>query len=621
MRHLKLFLILSSSLAALSGCRPLDEKSAAMGGDGPRVQLASPRPEEILPVRWRVVLSAEDVDGVQQVSLSCGPEGTSDRPPLHTWTAGPYEADLDLTPCLGGSASTQTRVELRVLALDGVGNAGTAQVVFVVDRSLPSVVAQLPSRVGPRQQVPVRLETGSALAGPPVVRVDGAPLPLVAKGSAWEGAFTAPALGAAAWTGAGPAPASVLEDLEETVTVTVSARSAAGNELSFTREVAVSVVAWERDVAARLIRVTEEGHLPVATAEGLAVAVQSEDAADGGWLPARLVFESGALQMPELPEEFTAHTFGADGRPVLHGFTGTGTPVLVKMEWNGQLSTPVPAAFSGTPTVRLPDRTCHQVAVTGGCGGAVPTYKYQCADGSSSPVVSPASSETRGDLARFSAVSGAAAVSLAFEGCFNSPEASLFWDGTVASSPTLSEVEGGFRPIQRLLPVGDKMQFTLTFHSKAQQKVVTRRLDATGFMNEPAMLTADRDVLFVRPGTKTVVTATEEEGKTRLELFIAGHPGPSGATVLLPGLFRHAGPAALAPTQLTAAVFADDRALYLGRTHSHGRAVVALNPDLSVAYVYRYPRATSSLTLVQGPERVYLVDADNDRVTALHAGW
>ncbi len=615
-QHLFL-LLLPLALGALGACRPLaGDASALERGGGPVLRIDSPRADDILPLRWRVSLTAEDVDRVASVAILCGREDESDRRPLHAWTTAPYEADVDLSLCLGSSEVTQARVHLLATAADGEGNSSTAEVSFTLDRNLPQLTALLPARVRPNAPVEVRLFSESALAAPPLVQVDGAAVPVTpGAGGEWVATFLPPPIGAAAWSGSGAPPLSVLEAVERPVQVTITARTDVGNELTFTREVVTSVVAWERDLPAQLIVPDADDRQPVGTATGLSVALAMEDEdPTGPWIPARIDAATGELSLPPLSPTDTGRGFAHDGRPILNRAEGSGPPHHELVDWTGVT---LQKGDLGTgPLARLPERTCVQDVAAGSCTS--PGFQYRCLGGADSQELGQL--VTNAYTAQLATVSGGAVVSLDFAACTAGRvnDLALYWDGQSISAPALADVNPNVPELSRVLPVGNTGRFAVA-HLDSEGQRVTRFLDGSGF-RPGVMHTGDRTLLFARP-SGSVVTATSANGQTRLEVFDASSEDPVGSAVL-PGTFLQKASEGLETTQVNAAVFGDDRVLFAGWTHHFGRAVVALGPDLAPAYVYRYPRGTSSLTVAYGEGGyVYLVDATNHRVTALYADW
>ena len=611
-------LLMMLALGALCACRPMGSTDTpAERGGGPLIKIQSPRADDILPLRWRVALTAEDVDRVANVAVLCGLESESDRRPLHAWTTAPYEAELDLTLCLGEGAPPQARVGLLVTATDGAGNTSTAEVAFTVDRTLPNLNALLPSRVRPNAPVEVRLSSDTVLAAPPLVQVDGQAVPVSqAPDGAYVATFMPPPIGAAAWTGADAVPLEVLEQVERPVLVTIRARTEVGNELSFTREVVTSVVAWERDLPAQLIAVAADDRRPVGTATGLSVALAMENGEQGGpWIPAHVDAQTGELSLPPLLPDETGRGFAHDGRPIIIRKGAAGDEEHTLIEWNGKA---VQTGNLGTaPLARLADRTCVQDVPTGTCSS--PSFQYRCLGGADSVSMAPLS--TSAFTARQSMVSGNAVVSLDFATCTAGRvgNLALYWDGQNLLAPALASINANQPEFSRVLPVGKSGRFAVA-HLNDEGQRVTRFFDGDGFGPAP-LLTDARALLFARPQSQSVVTATTEGGQTLLEVFDATSTGPVASRVL-PGTFMHTAPEGLESSQVNAAVFEDDRVLFAGWTHHFGRAVVALSADLSPAYVYRYPRGTSSLTVAYGEGGyVYLVDATNHRVTALYADW
>ncbi len=604
-----------------TGCRDFGDtrQGAATEAGGPLVRFEGLGADDVLPLRWRVALQAEDVDGVARVALACGRADEEARRPLHAWSGAPFAAEVELSPCFGDSAEETTRAVLVATAEDALGAVGEARLEVVLDRRLPQVTVEVPARVRPGGALEVRISApparpgGSvpALATAPAVTVDGVPRAVEER---------APGLFVATITAPRP---DGLEARDVPMQLVVSARSEAGNELRLTREVVSSVVAWERELPAQVVKPVLDAHRPIAAQSGLSIALLTESGSADTWIPGRVDPQTGALLIPRFDRPGTARAFASDGRPIFEERNGAGQTVHYFGGWSGQTDTPVSLQLQG-PLLRLPDRTC-ALAVTDPC--QLPTFQFQCLGGAgSAPYVS---AQPAGPNVGVYVASGQVGAAFDFYGCgtggtSNRPRTSVLWQPGMVSDPLLADVASEAPGmIARVLAAGDTGRFALTYLSSKGERV-TRLTGADGFEADEPMGTGTAEVLAVRPKSLSVVAAEDGKAGTVLRLFEPGRASPAREYPLDLRLEPVGGAGELAQVSPNATAFSDDRFAMVGRTHDFGRGVLAMNADFTPAFLYRYPRGTSSLTLVHDGRDdglLYLLDATNHRVVALWPAW
>ncbi|HET9451106.1 MAG TPA: hypothetical protein VFO83_09505, partial [Aggregicoccus sp.] len=319
---------------ALGGCRDLDVPPPGPGV-APQVRFVSPdvssasgsRVAQTLPV----TLEALDANGIRSLTLSCG------ATPLFSWTAAPFIATVDLRPCTGApdGGTGLVAVTLVARAVDATGMEGSATVEVQVDASAPSVSLVLPERVAPGLPFSVLVKSDRPLAGVPLVSVEGVAVEARALDASTFSATVAkaPGLGVDTWTGTGPPPLSVLEEVERALDVAVEARGLNGNPAPrVVTRTFVSRIAWERSIPGVALGRGVDGvplpQLPVATAAGLVLPVVGPPSQRlSSWLPVQLRAAGGEART--LPPEVTAGGYGglgidALGRVLLAGPAGAG---------------------------------------------------------------------------------------------------------------------------------------------------------------------------------------------------------------------------------------------------------------------------------------------------------
>src|SRR6201999_504731 len=94
----------------------------------------------------RVLLDAEDADGVAQVQILCGTTSVA------TFRAPPYDATIDFSGCLPfvtapAASGTLPTITLHVVATDTLGHSTEQDLHTYFDTTLPVITTTLPQYV------------------------------------------------------------------------------------------------------------------------------------------------------------------------------------------------------------------------------------------------------------------------------------------------------------------------------------------------------------------------------------------------------------------------------------------------------------------------------------------
>ena len=366
---------------------------------GPDITINTPHPGDRVAISQFFSLSVEDVNGVQDVTLSCGDHV------LRKWTQdGPlYQEAINLGICrqgvsvTGGDAGAFQTISLKVSATDKLGAASTAPLTVTLDANVASVVVGAPPRVAPGAQFTITVQSDQDLVAPPQVLVDGVPVSTASTDGgqrSFASTATAPGLGVERGTyqsDGGDVPLEVLEEIERQLPVTVDATSSSGIVTHQDSRVLLSRIAWQSAVPGQVILdVTPAQALPEAFSEGLQVPISTNltDGYGSVWVPVFFDAEDGTATPFRSLENFIPSLLGY--RPF--AFDSAGRTLLIDskrvtafvdsrnsrvLSYNGsQLTSPA------TPPLltQVSDSLCWDQAGGGACA---PTRSVQClnADG------------------------------------------------------------------------------------------------------------------------------------------------------------------------------------------------------------------------------------------------
>ncbi len=601
----------AAALLALSACRDLDLPRASADGEapnaGPSIRFVTPEPGAPVALDVAVKLEASDVDGLREVTLSCG-----DGILLRRWLTGPYEAQVNLSAC---GAGAEGPVALHADAVDrrGAASETPASTTVALDARIAGLAVQVPPRVAPGGTLTAQIDSDVALQGLPVVRVEGATAQVVDRGPASEPLrhFTAtlsplPGLGTDL-PGGGTIANPTLEQLEQvsrSLVVEVEGRAGNGNLTRVTVPTELSRVLWERALPATTFAVSGHGDpkAPVATARGLVVATGTTSS----WLP--LYLDAQSARVTTLgPAQLDAAEYAVGLLP--DGTTVFVNPNLQTVRFLPEAATGAGLSVNGkidfklSPLWRLGPNLCEYASTfaDGTCG----SLRYSCLgpDGVrvEQPLPNPANAQ---------GLFGANPA-ITFDRALEPQNDCCGYGETFQAGPGIARCVklGNANPMQPLLAAGAGVAIG------TEPDVATWKLNPDGTGVKFAATTLALAPEFAWTDTVAVVSA-----------------GIQSSTL---ELYDLAGTTPFATTQLPGDVKAFDRAvawsgglalpLELGATGSAssggaGKFVAALTPQIAPRWIYRYPYATNNLLLVAddaGTSPLYLVDLDNHRVVAL----
>ncbi|MBX5482409.1 MAG: hypothetical protein IRZ16_11325 [Myxococcaceae bacterium] len=604
-------LVVAATFAVVSsftGCRDLTYREPEAENTPPVVAFTSPHDGDVLPLWWHVALSAEDADGLAAATLSCN--GTV----LFQWVRPPYEAELELSRCLPPNAAAAADVTLDAVVADGLGMVSAPVSVTVqVDPSLPKVVAQVPSRVAPGATVSFPMAAESPLGALPVVMVDGNPASVTGDAALqnFTVSFTAPAIA--------PPGGSSVEDFyltEHQASVEIVAAAPNGNEVRLTRPLVVSRVLWERPIPGYLVseagRTDEQNFVPRSTPDGLWLALAPEG--ETGWTPAFLRAD-GTFVTPTLPSGATARGFSHDGRVLVDDPTGSQTLAV-----SPDGVTEAGAHLPDGALMRFSDKTCVQTWVSSGSCPLNSAGTFTCIPSSATPPPAFIFDRWTGGVAQHVVQSGETFLAFDFVDPLGFCVPDTFSFVTAGASTTDVGEWGVTGPsgaqVTRAIPFGTSGAFFVQEEGtgvRVEGGQPTATYPSLGKV-PPGQILAGRD-------NGEVIVVTAANGHTN---FSAVTPTNQTIPVQIPGTFP------LAPwpelsgqadwtTPSNVVALPDGGFVYLAHPHPYGLAVVAIDANLQLEWVYPYPRPSYSGMLVHDvPESpLYLVDFTNSYVVAL----
>lgn len=665
-------LVLALAGLTLLSCRDLTVQSAgATKNPGPTARVLLPANGAVVPLAPFVRVEAEDANGVQSVTLSC-PAGV-----LRTWTAAPYEGQVDLSPCLpfeSPDGGALLPVVLSALAVDSLGNRGeVASAALDVDRRQPVLRVDLPARVQPLGALHFSLSSDTPLAAPPTVTIDGQTAAAKATDSSsqyFDVLFApAPGLGVDGVPDGGELSLDELEKIERQLPVEVSATSQMGNSTRLVLSTLLSRIAWERGVPGGLAVDPGDsfspGTMPLspqAGPEGLVVPQPQAVFFDGGFLPGYLGYLNGSYGgadpalladagtlLPRALEPWGGTLFAINA--------GAATETNFRMPFGGQALQPVAPGFSASSAFKLgafrlwpTERALCQLHVAS--AGNNCTLNVECLDSSDTGVVGKASDfatgqgsflDTTGPVLRSgSSVLGLGPSFVGTSSCWTAgagPTASLLLGSMADALPLDRLAPTEVVSVQRAVSAGDGtfvVRLGMAATSQRTVRVALLTLAPRGQLTD--YFTGSRsgvglvwdeavELLAALPGGKALSVSQPAPGThTALELRDTNQPNPVAAAKL-PGVWTYVrGPDA----QLAQNVVVDPnlgRLYVLMRTGTDASAVyhvVAMDFDLRVRWTYRYPftqnpHLDTPLSLVgnDSSDQLYLIDPDGQRVVAL----
>jgi hypothetical protein len=694
--------VLAAGLLGGAGCRDLALPEP--GGDGgvvlagaTQVVLEAPDLTRVQGLTGTFRFTLSDSNGLRGATLACGDVV------LASWLLGGAEAQslerkLDLTPCRPdalpeGGGEAEVPLVLQSVDATGVqqGHGPYRLRVAFPARGAEALPAELtlehPLRVAPLSPIAVVVRAGAPLDGAPQVTVDG----VAARVQEVEGTPLAGTVfraelpaGLPLVRPTGDAPPDITSS-ERTVAVRVSARSAGGAGSQALSSLTLTHLRWARPLPHRLHDVADawwernpQAVEPVATAEGLLLAVTSSALPARPWVPVRLAAGSGSLELAPLSAstDWAPRAFDGAGRLLAEQLVDGGVPpdggVRALVAFSAEADGGVPVAgIEPEQLVRLEDRLCRTETLftPDPDGGFCPTggpsrHVLSCVDGTGAV----SRSEVAGSVGAFrdsihKASSGGAFLALQHDwdtsccpGCLS--------DGWVGTPGNLTYLTGlrdwQVQGFDRVLPDGaggfavvlDDMRRVERAGAQAPASGLAsgmasgmasglpepQAVDLSESLARAYFVRADGGVspdvaqvagmnagrlLGVAPGEVLVAVV---QGALRPELvgYRAGVAAPVWRREL-PGDFESTFEFAVEEEYLHTARFeADGSGVVLLHTleRESGQPsvwVVGLSAGLTPAWAHLHPLTTRAARLYPSPDgrTVYLVDLDNSTVTAL----
>ena len=648
--------LLGICLLSAPGCLDLSLPSPTQGK--PELTVAVPRPGDVLLLSNLVSLEANDLLGVSDVTLYCGPKGNETS--VVTWRYPPYSAQADFSRCQALVQSNPDGgvplLRLNFVSHNAKGGEATLEMQVYLDSSVAGIQLAYPARVLPKSGFTVTVTSDTELTGAPTVLLDGVAAESVTRIDPGQGTskpvyqavfLTTNGVGADNYTGPAPIPIEVLAQTEQAAVLSLDARGTLsnglpGNAVHIERPVLLSRLVWDQPISGRPALDAAE---PLATSDGLQLPLATVDLvpnASSLWVPGFLSASEGifvGFQPSAAPGVLDGgyRGLGIDlgGRSFFGRPNAASTDILVVPAPGapGAASAFTVPFLLGPPVTRVDEALCGLDAVNpsppdGGCvAGATQQLLCVLADGGT-PSIAPGAVATLGNPAPGTV----AASETSYLSPNGQPGCGQAWTfGTLGSNLTpqsRTDARGcTVSSVERLLPfAGGSFALALTASCGGAPDFPVVQVSNTGAVSG-AYLTApgapaptEHEVLAALSDGK-VVTIRTEVPYTVFESWAPGATAPD-ATALLAGLYTYV------PTRVSEVVprnvsaGADGRLTVLLSGAPDSVAVMHFAPNLQPRWLYIYPRKVSpaAVRLVASATAggdVYLVDTGNGRSVAL----
>jgi len=636
-------------MTALVGCRnvdlpdatALDHSSSPFVSldfqDGTAVALSAP-----------VSFTANSLIGVSKVSVYCG-GGLA----LASWPSPPYQAQLDLSPCVPFGHPTDAGeglldLTLTASAVDTKGGRTDLPFTLRVDVSVPVLTTDLSERIRPGRPLAFTLTSSIPLGALPQLTLDDAPLTVTQDPQDARIFHVAlartPDLGIDALDG-GAVTLDALQEVERTLTLKAEAVAPNGNHGKLTQTVLLSRVLWDKPLpaplAAELVPFQPESlQAPTPIPSGLVVPLSNTVSASPGFTPGYFAADSGAVTVdqPLLDGGWTGFEIDAEGWvTVLGPLPPIGTfvppnPTLYLDAVSPEKFVPTASTPAARPNrVRGEGQLCELVGAATdatSCAGSAP--QLACIGHTGMPTGVPTASLQNGTDptgGAFAQVVLARSGPQVFVGGYSRCDGSAFpppsvgvgsRDGGLTFRSNQLPVEDGgiyqdcaFAQTYPVLPTGDGAFVLMPkvychFPSGGgelpyDQPVLLIGPDA-GTLGSYAALSpwtpgtvGSAGVLGTfGPGHDLMVMKPSISG-TALALFPPDAGQPSIAAVI-PGVYEYPPDQATSVTATPSLSMPRDvvrgttGVAVLTETSEYSRALMALGPDLQPRWIYRYPR-------------------------------
>jgi hypothetical protein len=634
------------------GCLDLDLPPAPTAAPKPALALLTPQPGDTIALTSQVSVSASSVDGIASVSLLCGPLDGGARTAF-VWTAPPYRALVDFSPCEGLTQPVPggfPRLPLAVQAATDAGAFSEVDVEVQLDATGPVVFALYAPTVQPKSLFTVTILSDRALLSIPLVVLDGNPADSTTAVPNPDGGppttylatfVSTPGLGTDGYhyVPNQPIPIEVLTETARPVRLTVDARALNGNATHLDLSVELSRTVWDRYIPGQPAETNSTWAAePVAFAGGLALplATSAPAGSNSAWLPGLLRAEDGTFVpfVGQLP---------VDGGYRARGINALGETLFAASSGGGLLlATPGGGAFLGgnfagavTPPLTAADTLLCLPTTLAACTDAG-TESLTCFTPQLSTVTVTSGLAATGPPAP-GVVAGAGGRYLApnVAVCGSSWNLVDFDAGTISFGPTV-DPNGATRncviqAVSKLLAVGDgTFVVQLTSRCAPAAGLVTAEYPIlrvgtgssilgayTAPLGTPAPLQREVVAALADGG---VVTLSNQPPTTNFELWGLNQPSPDIISPIA-GLYETVdavqgsilGRSSYAGVEGSFAVLLSGAPLGVG--------LLAFGPALRPLWLYLYPRVTNSATarLISGPavQDVYFVDSFNNYAVSL----
>lgn len=642
-------LALLAASGTLFGCHDLTLPAAGVdAGRGPDVDIQQPVANDAnhpLLLSSRVLIVANDADGVASVELFCG------TAQIATLRAAPFDSLVDFSGCrpfvtAAVAPATLPTLDLDVIATDTLGHQSRAAAHVYFDARSPVLTTNLPPFVSPGGTLRFRVASAIALDGPPSARVGGGLATVLEAGDSdpthptFEISQTGlPQIGVDALAPGTPLTYEALVETSKTLPVILQATGSNGNVARLELSTELSRVRFDQPVPGiipAVPAVTPEVHYrnPVAFARGLSLPL---------------------LLSPSSVTQFVPAFFGSDGHyepfsdPNVINVSGntplalisTGAMVSSFFQTLVQVIDFSPAGDGGstvsTHVTFDPAGTASAVLTEGGfcallgSGGGTCVDELRCFYGDGGSNVADAPADCRPLAGTLAVPSGAAVLSLKTLNAKGAP----FWDVGIAGQSlvigpstgfTLSGGTCGFSSVERVQPTGEG-SFAMALVGNSALGAPCR-----GFflMDSAGKFTASYAVPYDTVGAnwrvvtalrdRSLVTFRYDSGNTVLERWSPDATKPDKAAII-PGLLSEFETGAVV-WHTSASSYADGSFVvtFVAGVNVFRQAVLSMNAAFEPRYLYFYPRLTVSnpyLAAAEASELVYFVDVGNGHVLGL----
>jgi hypothetical protein len=638
------------------GCLNTDLPTVPANPPAPALTVATPRSGDIISLTQQVAVSAASVNGINNVSVLCGPLDGGARV-VHTWTSPPYLGQLNFGVCQGVTETNPDGgslpiLDIEVRALSDAGATNEVDLVVSFNSVGPDLTVSYPPTAQPKSPFTVTVGSNIPLRSIPQVSLNLTPADSVTSAPNPDGGLplylayfkSTPGLGTdnLPYTPGLPVPIEALTDTDETVRLVVSGTAQNGNTTELDLSVELTRVVWDRFIPGQPASSSpiQWAAEPLAYAGGLLLplATSSPASSTSEWLPGLFLAPDGTFvgfNPALLDGGYVAEGINAQGQTLLVVFPGNFASLLLVPPPN--LTTPpvrgTTAAELAPPLTRVDNLLCLQDSVTACSKETVESLV--CLDASLKAVTATSGTASTGPpVPGVVAGAGGRYLSPVSPVCNSSWNLVDLGTGTVSFGPLADPngvAECTVTGVTRMLPVGDgtfvvQLQETCGFAAPLPPEfpIVRVGVDSsilgayTAPLGTPALV--QQEVVGVLADGR-VVTLTNAPPYANFQLWSLNSSTPD-VTTPIAGLYNSADSVLNSVVARSSYTGADGSfAVLLSSDETFGAAVAAFGPNLQPLWLYLYTRIAdaTSTRLVSAPSvgDVYLVDEFNSHAVSL----